>query len=238
MVKTRRRLPRDASSLPPGRFSVTQFPVSTNAKKPAAGVSRDPDGTRRRILDAALRAFATNGFAGARVDQIARRAQVNKRMLYHYFTDKKGLFRAVLRHKITERMGRIEEQAPKTGVASSLPLWFEQNCRDADYVRLLAWESLQTINRPVQDEEERRRISRQVAAIIKQKQASGRLRRDVPAEFLQLAKVSLAIFPMALPQLARLITGCSPHDSKFQRQYARFLETISAGFRPASGTVK
>ena len=202
------------------------------AKKAASAAVRDPERTRRRILDAALKEFSARGFAGARVGSIARRAQVNKRMLYHYFGDKEGLFRAVLRHKISERMSRAEVLAPQTDVVSSLPIWFKQNCLDTDWVRLLAWESLQTTKDSVLDEKERRRIARQVAARIRQKQVAGKLRQDVPAEFLQLAKVSLAMFPQALPQLARIILGRSPHDPKFQRAYARFLETISSGFRP------
>ena len=201
-------------------------------KKAASAAVRDPERTRRRILDAALREFSARGFAGARVGGIARRAKVNKRMLYHYFGDKEGLFRAVLRHKISERMSRAEALAPRADVISSMPIWFQQNCQDTDWVRLLAWESLQTTKDAVLDEQERRRISRQVAGRIRQKQVAGKLRNDVPAEFLQLAKVSLAMFPQALPQLARIILGRSPHAAKFHRDYARFLETISVGFRP------
>jgi AcrR family transcriptional regulator len=64
---------------------------------------RDPEATQQRILDAALREFSTHGFAGARVDAIARAARINKRMLYHYFGDKETLFREILRRKIAER---------------------------------------------------------------------------------------------------------------------------------------
>ena len=67
------------------------------------GAARDPARTQERILAAALNEFATHGFAGARVDAIARRARINKRMLYHYFGDKAGLFREVLRRKIAQR---------------------------------------------------------------------------------------------------------------------------------------
>lgn len=201
-------------------------------KPPARAPGRDPERTRRRILEAALQAFAARGFAGARVDAIACRAGANKRMLYHYFTDKEGLFRAVLRHKISERMKRVEAQAADQDLVSSVPLWFKQNCVDASWVRLLAWESLQAVRDKVLDEAERRQLSRRSVALIRQRQKAGRLRNDVPAEFLQLAKVSLSMFPLALPQSVRLITGRSPQDAKFQRDYTRFLETISKVFRP------
>jgi len=201
---------------------------------PNGSVVRDPDRTRRRILDAALKEFSARGFAGARVGAIARCAKVNKRMLYHYFTDKEGLFRAVLRHKIGERKSRVEAQSPPNDPVSSLPLWFMQNCQDAGWVRLLAWESLQTTHDAVLDEKERRRIARKAIVRIQQGQKAGQLRDDVDAVHFQLAKVSLAMFPMALPQLARIIIGRSPHDPRFQREYGRFLETISAAFRPTT----
>ena len=46
---------------------------------------RDPERTRAAILGAAQREFAARGLSGARVDEIARRAGANKRMIYHYF---------------------------------------------------------------------------------------------------------------------------------------------------------
>lgn len=51
---------------------------------------------RQRILDAASAAFAELGFAGARVDEIAARAGVNKAMLYYHVGDKRSLYTAVL----------------------------------------------------------------------------------------------------------------------------------------------
>lgn len=60
----------------------------------AAG--RDPERTRAAILAAATREFTAKGLTGARVDAIARRAGANKRMIYHYFGDKEGLYIAVL----------------------------------------------------------------------------------------------------------------------------------------------
>ena len=51
---------------------------------------------RDRILDAASAVFAELGFAGARVDDIAERAGVNKAMLYYHVGDKQALYSAVL----------------------------------------------------------------------------------------------------------------------------------------------
>ena len=50
---------------------------------------------REAILDAALEEFAAKGYAGARMEDIARRAGVAKGTLYLHFGDKEGLFRAI-----------------------------------------------------------------------------------------------------------------------------------------------
>src|SRR5262245_31634459 len=60
-----------------------------------------------RILAAAALEFAERGFAGARVDRIARRARVNKAMLYYHFKSKQGLYRALLRQIFTIAADRL-----------------------------------------------------------------------------------------------------------------------------------
>jgi TetR/AcrR family transcriptional regulator len=52
--------------------------------------------TRGRILDAALSEFAANGLAGARTEQIAAAAGVNKALIYYYFESKEKLYSAAL----------------------------------------------------------------------------------------------------------------------------------------------
>ncbi len=56
----------------------------------------DEKSPHQHILDAASAVFAEHGFAGARVDEIARRAGVNKAMLYYHVGNKQALYTAVL----------------------------------------------------------------------------------------------------------------------------------------------
>jgi TetR/AcrR family transcriptional regulator len=65
--------------------------------KPGKPGSRgEPEKTRAAILKAALEEFSHEGVAGARTDEIARRAGVNKALIYYYFKDKEGLYAAAL----------------------------------------------------------------------------------------------------------------------------------------------
>lgn len=84
-------------------------------------IKRDPEGTRRRILMAAAEEFSNGGLFGARVDQIARRAETNERMLYYYFGSKEQLFTAVLEHAFSalteaERVLELDGVAPVEAV--------------------------------------------------------------------------------------------------------------------------
>jgi len=60
-----------------------------------AAIDRSAE-TRARILDAALSEFAAHGLAGARTEQIAAAAGVNKALLYYYFESKEKLYAAAL----------------------------------------------------------------------------------------------------------------------------------------------
>lgn len=55
---------------------------------------------RAQILGAAFSEFAANGYAGTRLDDVARRANVAKGTVFLHFPDKKALFRAVVRNLI------------------------------------------------------------------------------------------------------------------------------------------
>ncbi|RYX88474.1 MAG: TetR/AcrR family transcriptional regulator [Comamonadaceae bacterium] len=67
--------------------------TKTSAVEPR---SRDADRSQLAILVAARDEFAQHGLGGARVDRIAERADVNKRLIYYYFGSKDDLFLAVL----------------------------------------------------------------------------------------------------------------------------------------------
>ena len=203
------------------------------AKQNGRMAARNPKRTRARILSAALKEFAAKGFAGARVDAIARRAAINKRMLYHYFGDKEGLFRAVLRRKIAERQAWAENLSGDP--AESLPFWFEATCKDADWVRLLEWEALQNHPEKVIDEPQRLAAVADGLKRIRQQQARGQISGEFDPCHVMLAMRSLTMFPVAFPQLTKLIMGRSVSDLRFQKERVAFLRQFAAAFQPATG---
>ena len=97
---------------------------------------RDSAATRQRLLDAATEAFAAAGLEGVRVDQLAAAAGVNKRMIYHYFGDKRGLYDAVLAAAGAELSTPFD--------LAALAQWQTQVAQglSGSRARLLAWEGL------------------------------------------------------------------------------------------------
>jgi AcrR family transcriptional regulator len=198
-----------------------------------APVSRNPERTRERIFKAAFREFADEGFAGARVDRIARRAGINKRMLYHYFGDKEALFREVLRRKMAQRLSWTA--ATPDDPSKSLPYWFELACKDMEWIRLLEWEALHFIDRRLIDEERRRTAVAGAVGRIRARQKMGHLSTAFTAKQTLLAMTALTWFPLAFPQLTRLIMGLSVSGERFQAGQKEFLRKFAAAFE-AAGT--
>jgi AcrR family transcriptional regulator len=193
-------------------------------------VVRHPQRTRERILAAALKEFSTKGLAGSRVDSIARHARVNKRMLYHYFGNKDVLFREIMRRKLEERVAWAAASPDDPG--ETLRFWFKLACEDVDWVRLIEWEALAVGDGPVLSEAERRRAFGTGVEKVRALQAKGRLPRDLDSRHLLLALMGLTTFPLAFPQVTRLVTGMSPRSSSFQKRRADFLGRFAAWLNP------
>src|SRR5215813_10975299 len=103
---------------------------------------RDPARTRQKLLVAARREFAQAGLAGARVDEIAARAGVNKQLVYHYFGDKDALYLAVLECvyeeiRAQERKLNLEGLPPETAIRQLIESSFDHLAAHPDFILLL-----------------------------------------------------------------------------------------------------
>ncbi len=63
--------------------------------------------TEQQILEAAYRVFQKKGKAGARMQEIADEAGINKSMLHYYFRNKESLFKKIFLQSITEFLGAV-----------------------------------------------------------------------------------------------------------------------------------
>ncbi len=72
----------------------------------------------QEITDAAFAAFAENGYAATRVEEVAKRAGVSKGLMYLYFKTKEELFKAVIRSVVMRRVDALIEVIEDTELCS------------------------------------------------------------------------------------------------------------------------
>jgi TetR/AcrR family transcriptional regulator len=182
---------------------------------------RDLERTREALFKAGLAEFAAKGLAGARTDAIARRARVNKRMLFYCFGSKEGLYREVLKRKI-EQKGRVIESLPDDMVEGLLQM-YDAGCADLDWVRMLEWEALASNHRAPVGEEDRRALFEIAVAKMRRAQDQGVLPANVELSHIFISLLAVSFFPLAFPQMTRLVTGLAPTDPAFKLQHREFL---------------
>jgi AcrR family transcriptional regulator len=126
---------------------TSEKPEKNRRGSSTTGATRDPGRTRAAILAAATREFATEGFGGARVDAIAARAKINKRMLYHYFGNKEDLYLVVLEEtyrgiRTAEHTLHLEDLPPEEGIARLVIFTWGYFLKHPEFLSLLNTENL------------------------------------------------------------------------------------------------
>lgn len=157
------------------------------------------------ILVAARDEFAKRGFDGARVERIARRARVNKQLVFYYYHSKRGLFQTVVSHAARE----LEQALGQVAVAEGRPLvrlrlaldgQFEFLTHNPDLVRLL-----------MQAERSETRAFapaiRRLVVLLAEGQGLGEVRDDVDPH---LAAAQALVLMLAYLGLEPLITASAP----------------------------
>lgn len=178
---------------------------------------RNPEETRRRILDAAEAEFARKGYDGTRLRDIALAVGVHHALLHHYFKDKEGLFRAVLERAIEGVSSRAFEVLRSTGELSELTQNFVTTLVDflADNKHLgliLHFASLDE-GSPAYSvcEEIGFRLVQPLldatANALRAGQAAGTIRDDVDPKSIVIAGLGLVAFPYHADKLIQGVLG-------------------------------
>ena len=118
--------------------------------KPDHGVvprQRDAERTQKEILAAALHEFAAFGLGGARVDRIAERAGLAKRLIFYYFGSKENLFGETLRESYrgirdAEKALRLEDLAPDEAIRRLIGFTWTYYLEHPEFLTLLNSENL------------------------------------------------------------------------------------------------
>lgn len=113
---------------------------------PPAETEGEAAGAREAILAAARSEFSSKGLLGARVNEIAQRAGVNKQLLYYYFGNKEDLYRAALEVvyaeiRTLERSLHLADLAPPEAMAALIGFSFDYLANNPDFIGMLNHEN-------------------------------------------------------------------------------------------------
>ncbi|MEP9383293.1 TetR/AcrR family transcriptional regulator [Nocardioides sp. KR10-350] len=108
---------------------------------------RDAARTRAELLAVATEVFAEQGYAGARVDEIAERTRTTKRMIYYYFGGKEQLYQAVLEGayrdiRAAEQGIHAGDLPPADAVRRIAELTFDHHHAHPEFIRLVSVENI------------------------------------------------------------------------------------------------
>jgi AcrR family transcriptional regulator len=163
---------------------------------------RDADRTRQKILAAAADEFARKGFAGARVDAIARVAGANKRMIYYYFTSKDGLYTAVLERayedmRASEAALALDHLEPLAAIRKLAEFKFDYYVANPTIISLLNSENMldaQYLKRSRRLREMHQALVRTIERILRRGVRERVMRRGVDPVHLYVSLSALSYF--------------------------------------------
>lgn len=178
---------------------------------------RDPDRTREKILAAAVEEFSEHGFAGARVNSIAKRAGVNQQLISYYFDGKAGLYEA-LTHRWRESSQELRPL--DTPVAEVVSSFVADTPELRQWARLLAWEGLTGAADDGSD------FFAGMVAEIKQRQANGELSKNFDSGYLALIVFAATLAPVTLPHVASAMTGRAADAPEFVAEFRAQLRLL------------
>ncbi|MBW8483880.1 TetR/AcrR family transcriptional regulator [Actinomadura parmotrematis] len=197
---------------------------------------QDSDRTCRLLLDAALEEFAARGFAGARVQDIADRAGVNKQLISYHFGGKEGLYRALL-DRWYER--EAEFNTPDVRLPDLAVRYLHQSLDDPRGTLLELRRNLDAVPTGAApaappgipgDEDTG-------LADLRRRQEAGELAAGLDPAAVMLALMAMVSAPVTRPLTVRSLFGLDPASPEFREHYTGQLHRIVALLAGEGGTV-
>jgi AcrR family transcriptional regulator len=182
----------------PRRRAATP-PRARDAAPPRA---RDADRSRETLLAAARDEFAAYGLGGARVERIAERAAVDKKLIYYYFENKENLFRAVLEEaylqiRAAEQRLHLADLPPDQAVRRLTEFTWHYYLEHPEFLTLLNSENLHRA-RHIHGSERARSLNtpliETLATILERGRASGLFRGGVDPLQLYITIAGICYF--------------------------------------------
>jgi AcrR family transcriptional regulator len=193
------------------------------AAHPPRVAQRDAARTQADLLAVATDEFARVGYFGARVDEIAARSATTKRMIYYYFTDKEGLYTAVLEKayadiRSTEQTLDLAEHAPTEAIGLLVRFTFTYHDEHRHLARLVSAEN--SLDAPhLRHSRRQAGINLPIVALIEdvlsRGYANGEFVRSAKALDLHLMMSALALFRITNEPTIFATFGLDMHSQEY-----------------------
>lgn len=158
---------------------------------------RDPEATRKSIMEAAAALFIEHGPSATSLSQIAKQAEVTKSLIHHHFGSKEELWREVqvryFQAYFDTQMKIIQDSASTAELLEeSVVAYFHFLKNEPKAVRFMSWASLENDDEPCMTEE--KQLFEVGIQKIREAQEAGEVRCDVEPFFIIKTLIAL---PMA-----------------------------------------
>jgi AcrR family transcriptional regulator len=205
-------------------------------------MDKDKTDSRRKILEAATEEFIENGFSGARVDHIALRADINKAMIYYYFSSKEKLYQAVIDEHV-DRVGdevltKIGESADfEESLLAIAAVYMEVFTEKARYMPIFLREFASGGGR-LRNSIHRMATERGLPALFLRKleegQREGRFRQCDGRQAL-ISFIGMNLFYLILAPMANAIWGIEDENAFRQQRPREVVELFMRGIERRDG---
>lgn len=169
----------------------------------------------------ALAMFSERGFDGVSVDELVLQAGTTKRMVYHYFGSKQGLYREALEEvyrRLTELEVDVFRENPPVGVAIEqlLRAYFNFLWENTDLLRILLWENLQGgKNLPSIDKKiTKAPVLEALERAIRRGKKCGEIRRDIDSQHLLIHLIGMCLVYFSNQHTLSLSLGLDLHEQE------------------------
>jgi len=207
-------------------------------RRPRAAAKPALEGTRERILRAAIGEFSEKGYSGARIDVICRVARANPRMIYHYFGGKDHLYVAVLEQLLGELRSEelkldVAHVAPIDGMMQLFEFTYDHFGQHPELIHLLSGENLlraRFLRKSVKTPIVASPLIKLIDQLLRRGERAGDFRRGIDALHLYIAMVGFAYFHRSNAHTLSVIFQTDLLTPDWQAEHKRCARDMLASF--------
>ena len=178
--------------------------------------------SRAKILEVAQLEFLTHGLNGARIDLIAKKSDVNKNLIYHYFESKEKLYLAVLEHVYVDLRAKQNDELlikmhPIEAMIKLVGSTYDHFVNTPDLIRLMSVENIHYARNLINSIEVKplyRDLVSTLSQILERGKKDKIFRQDIDVIDLYLSISGLAYFFLSNQYTLSWLLDCSLVDKK------------------------